>query len=131
MKTRFSSTLITVAMTLTAAAALSVPASAQTGHTANIPFAFQAGSHEYPAGTYLVNRFGNNWSIQFKDQVTGKSFIVPTPIPIGKAASGTRLTFRATSNGYQLAEAWLDGAPGMSARLPKNEEARVVPVDIK
>ena len=116
-----------------AALIANTPAVAQTLHTATIPFAFEAGGHEYPGGTYEIRRVGSNPVLRLTNRETLRSNMVLAPIAAANvAAVSPKLMFQATENGYRLSEVWLQDTPGMKLMTPKaNREAASVKVDIK
>ena len=130
---RFSSVLSSAVMSSAIAMGLFASpgsAQAQTDYRvrANIPFAFQAGSMQMPAGVYDVTLVSDHL-LQLKGQGPGKQssgFLTVIPSQGGKIEKNGRLVFHRYGDRYFLREVWeADSRDGIEC-TPSGAEKRVV-----
>jgi len=111
MKKSFTRMLMTVVMTLGAAAAYAQPVI-----TANVPFAFRSVAKMQPAGMYAITRLNEN--LILRNQATGASILTAASAVLGHSKDGrVKLVFRCGSeSGCALAEVW--GTDGVGREVP-------------
>jgi hypothetical protein len=80
--------------------------SAQRIQTANVPVAFQVGSHHMPAGKYVISE--NSTTFFLRNAANGSTIAIGMPIPLDKApGTGPHLTFKTYGGDrWLLAEIW-------------------------
>jgi hypothetical protein len=116
-----SSLVVLSSLLLTAAGAY-----AQSASRANVPFAFQVGAEQVPAGTYSVKKDLVTNVVSIRNLQTSKTVLV---LATGQPPSRTteKLIFRHVGSRYILTEIWgTTGSPGMAILTPKrNSEPQV------
>jgi hypothetical protein len=112
--------LIGILWLVVMAAMLGATASAQTTAKANVPFAFKAGSAQLPAGTYKVNKMGDN-AIMIESGESRAYSVIRRDAP---KDTGCKLVFHRVAGQYFLAEIWGEaGSPGMVIPTSKQEKS--------
>jgi hypothetical protein len=94
---------------------------AQSVVKANVPFAFNVGSSQLPAGSYRFTLEDGSWLVMIRNSTTGA-----TVLSLGQRESpgGKRrkLVFRHLGNRYFLTQIWGEqGSAGLKLRAPKPE----------
>jgi hypothetical protein len=92
---------------------------AQHGVEANVPFAFNVGTTQMPAGTYTIMVDSLNGSVRIHNCDNSATIFshAQREYPGGK---NQKLVFRQVRNQYFLAEIWGEkGSDGMMLRAPK------------
>jgi hypothetical protein len=94
---------------------------AQPGVEANVPFAFNVGTTQMPAGTYTIKVDSSNSSIKIQNCDNSATIFSPAQREYpGKKSQ--KLVFRQVRNQYFLAEIWGEqGSDGMMLKAPKPE----------
>jgi hypothetical protein len=108
---RISSILTCAALTLSLAAAMSGPATAQAQSvTVRIPFSFSANDQIVPAGTYRISLEAPRYLSFVNTQSTKKQYLMLVQ-PTGEQNSqdGGRLTFRRYADSNYLYQVWMPG----------------------
>lgn len=120
MKRNFIGTLALVVLSML----LSAPSSfAQDRAKANVPFAFQVGKAELPAGTYVVASIDQGViSIKNGNTSEGVLALVRTEYSNKAHSHNPRLVFHRYGNKYFLTEVWGDGDAGMKLPTSKMEK---------
>lgn len=77
---------------------------------AEIPFAFQAGSHELPAGTYLFEHMAAKPLLVITTPDGERLAMLTHPAGKGEAPPAPELVFERDGGAYSLAEVWAPGA---------------------
>jgi hypothetical protein len=94
-----------------------------------IPFAFQMGSKQMPAGSYDMHVRLRHTVVQLQDQGSGKQAVgvlLGSSLQGGKIQRTGRLIFHQYGNRYFLSEVW-DAYTGMGVRsIPSPEETRIL-----
>jgi hypothetical protein len=125
MKTNRFSSVLRSAM-LSSAIATGLFASTGTAHAqnrslfkANVPFAFEAGSKQMPAGLYEISSVSNDLLLLYDrdpgTHVTG--IVMVSRSTSGKVQTHGRLVFHRYGNRYFLREAWEEGS-NIDAKCP-------------
>jgi hypothetical protein len=124
----FSSAILSsaIAMGLFASAG---SAQAQTGQKlrANIPFAFQVGSTQMPAGVYEITL--QEHVILLRDRDPGKNvakFLMVTPSVDGKVQENGRLVFHRYGERYFLHEVWEANSTEGITCSPSSQEKEIL-----
>jgi hypothetical protein len=118
MKRNLIGTLSLVAMSLL----LNINgAYAQSVAKANVPFAFNVGSSQLPAGNYIVKVEGGSGLIMIRNSTT-----LATVLSLGQYESpggkSRKLVFQRLGNRYFLTQIWGEqGSTGLMFRAPKPE----------
>jgi hypothetical protein len=109
-------------MTLIVAFSMAVPVvqAQQTIMSANVPFAFNIGDKQLPAGTYVVREMDHATLIQSKD---GENSVLGTYNYAGPSkADETKLVFHKVGDQYFLAQIWTSvRVEGLSVPESKQE----------
>jgi hypothetical protein len=102
-----------VAAAVIAVASLAPASRAQTAIQlrANVPFAFQFGSHHYPAGSYTVKSLSEDFVLLSSKAGRGVGMVENS---YGKAPATGKLVFNRYGNHYFLEEIW---APNTGTHL--------------
>jgi hypothetical protein len=106
-------------MTLIVAATIAVPvvSAQQTIMRANVPFAFNIGDKQFPAGAYAVREMDRATLIQSKD---GEHSVLGIYNYAGPSkADQTKLVFHRVGDQYFLAQIWTSALGGLS--VPQSE----------
>lgn len=120
------------AVGLAAVASLAIPASA-AGVRVSVPFAFEAGNTQLPAGSYVIEKSALGASISIWSVDRNRSVMVNTmPAGNGNTPKAPALVFEKLGDSYRLAEVRLAGTqsvdvprtPGQS--LIANEQDKTV-----
>ena len=93
---------------------------AQSVVQANVPFAFNVGSSQLPAGSYRFTEDGS-WLVMIRNSTTGASVLSlgQRESPGGKRR---KLVFQHLGNRYFLTQIWGEqGSAGLKLRAPKPE----------
>jgi hypothetical protein len=121
--------LITLLAILILAGAFTVSANAQTTGTqkvvANIPFAFNVGNKDLPAGKYtitVVNPSSDRKILQIRNANGRASVIISTNAVAGKVSDDARLTFKRYGDRYFFSQAQLAGDSTGFAALKSHAE---------
>lgn len=77
---------------------------------AEIPFAFQAGEHSLPAGTYLFEHMSSRPVLVITAPDGGRIAMLTHPAGKGEAQPAPGLVFEQEEGRYSLAEVWAPGA---------------------
>ena len=77
---------------------------------AEIPFAFQAGSHALPAGTYLFEHMAARPVLVITTPAGARIAMLTHPAGGGEAPPAPGLVFERDGGVYSLAEVWAPGA---------------------
>jgi hypothetical protein len=94
---------------------------AQPGVEANVPFAFNVGTTQMPAGTYTIKVDSLNSSIKIHN-CDNSATIFSHAQPEYPGEKSQKLVFRQVRNQYFLAEIWGEqGSEGMMLKAPKPE----------
>jgi hypothetical protein len=113
------------ALAMTLAMLTSAAAYAQTFHLqATVPFGFNVGSRQFPAGKYDIQSASNREHVLYIRNVdSGEgAFAIPQSCESAHASSQTRLTFRRYDQHYFMAEVWVAGyTQGHQFRVGKRE----------
>jgi hypothetical protein len=114
------STLSLVVMSLLMNAAL---VNAQTGAKANVPFAFNVGAKQLPAGTYMIVPDGRDAnSILVRNMNTGDSAMSIGASEEATRPAGSRLVFHHVGSEYFLSQVWIkSGTDGKTLPTTKQE----------
>ena len=119
--------LFGILTTLTFALLISIPLSAQTLATANVPFDFTVGQTQLPAGTYNISPLAHG-AILIRDGKTAKSVAsIFRWEDAGKGDSVTKLVFHKYGDKYFLSQVARGNGNGVM-QLPTSkleEEVRV------
>jgi hypothetical protein len=118
MKRNFIGILSLVAMSLM----INTAVSAQPLAKANVPFAFNVGSAQLPAGTYVIDELGS-YGIEIRNRETNAGAL-STARHEYQSDSGTKLVFHHLGGQYFLAEIWGGaGTTGMVMAQSKQEKS--------
>jgi hypothetical protein len=114
------STLSLVVMSLLMNAAL---VNAQTGAKANVPFAFNVGAKQLPAGTYTIVPDGRDANaILVRNMSTGESAMSTASSEEAIQPKGSRFVFHHVGAEYFLSEVWREsGSNGKTLPTSKQE----------
>ena len=111
------------------AGALTVSANAQTAGTqkvvANIPFAFNVGNTNLPAGKYTIsvlNPTSDRQVLQIRNTNGRSSAIVSTIASNGNVSDDARLTFKRYGDRYFFSQAQIAGDPTTFTALKSHAE---------
>lgn len=85
---------------------------------AEIPFAFQAGKHELPAGTYLFEHMTAKPVLVITAPDGERIAMLTHPAGKGEAPPASGLVFEQEEGRYTLAEVWAPGAAHRAGVLP-------------
>ena len=110
-------------MTLIVASSIAVPVvqAQQTILTANVPFAFNIGAKQLPAGAYAVREMGRATLIQSKNHETSVLGVYAYVEP--SKADATKLVFNKVGDHYFLAQIWTSAREeGLQIPEPKLEK---------
>lgn len=100
----------------------STGAHAQSAVKANVPFAFNVGSRQLPAGDYIVTVDRLQGRVKIQNAVTSALFSMPAQ-PEQAGQTSEKLVFQHVGNQYYLADVWgAYGTSGMQFRVPKHEQ---------
>jgi hypothetical protein len=96
-------------------------ANAQSAAKANVPFAFNVGSSQLPAGNYIVKVEGGSGLIMIRNSTT-----LATVLSLGQYESpggkSRKLVFQRLGNRYFLTQIWGEqGSTGLRLIAPKRE----------
>ena len=107
-------------MTLIVAFSIAVPVvqAQQTIMTANIPFAFNIGNKQLPAGAYAIREMDRATLIQSRDGENGVLGIYAYAGP--SKAEETKLVFNKVGDHYFLAQIWTS-ARGQGLAVPQSK----------
>ena len=130
---RFNSVLCSAVMSSAIAMGLFASTGSAQAQTdprvrANIPFAFQAGSIQMPAGVYDVSLVSDHL-LQLRGQGPGKQasgFLTVIPSQGGKIEKNGRLVFHRYGDRYFLREVWPGDSDQGSECTPSGDEKRIV-----
>ena len=101
---------------------LNAAAQAQSAVKANVPFAFNVGSAQLPAGTYLIHTLGAS-AIEIRNGQTSASALSPVRREYQNSSSA-KLVFHHVADQYFLAEIWKGaGTNGMVIAPSKQEKS--------
>jgi glyoxylate utilization-related uncharacterized protein len=101
---------------------LNAAAQAQSAAKANVPFAFQVGSAQLPAGTYVISPAGAN-AIAVRNGQTSAGALSLVRRAY-QSDSGAKLVFHHLAGQYFLAEIWTGaGTNGMVIASSKQEKS--------
>lgn len=121
--------LITLLATMILAGAFSVNANAQTASTqkmvANIPFAFNVGNTNLPAGKYtitVVNPASDRKILQIRNANGRASAIISTNAVTGNVSDDAKVTFKRYGDRYFFSQAQLAGDATGFAAVKSNAE---------
>jgi len=96
----------------------------------NVPFAFNLGATEFPAGPYIVERSGSGL-IQLRNTSNWKSGIsLVSTGELKRAIPGPQLVFHKYGDKYFLARMW-DGINDTAYRFPSSPKEREVARQLK
>ena len=101
-------------------------ADAQTRLTANIPFDFNVGGKNLPAGHYsvsFINTSSDKRVLQLVRSEGGAAILILTTDVVGKPDETAKLAFNRYGNQYFFAQVWLP-ADGIGMQAPKSEEEK-------
>jgi hypothetical protein len=132
MKTnRFNSVLNSTILSSAIALALFASAgSAQAQNSpqlrASIPFAFQAGSKQMPAGVYSISLLSNHLVLLRARGQHAAGFFTATPSEDGKIQAQGRLVFHRYADRYFLREVWEAGSNDGVTCVPSSEEKEIL-----
>ena len=86
-----------------------LPAQAQFSFKVTLPFAFQIGDREFPAGTYLMKQEAADKGLNIRSEkgnLTGTFGVSPTPTESPFEKDKTWLAFHRSGERYFLFEVW-------------------------
>jgi hypothetical protein len=132
MKTnRFNSVLSSAILSSAIAMGLlvstgSVQAQSSPKLTATIPFAFQAGSRNMPAGLYSIYLLSQHVVLFRTANGHGSAYFMVTPSYEGKFQEKGRLVFHRYGNRYFLREVWEPGSNEGITCNPSSEEKEIL-----
>jgi hypothetical protein len=95
---------------------------------ANIPFAFQVGSKQMPAGSYDISLLSNHLML-LRDRDPGKpvtDYLLVTPSQDGKIQTKGRLVFHRYGDRYFLREVWEANSNEGITCVPTSEEKEIL-----
>ena len=106
-------------MTLIVAFSIAVPVvqAQQTIMSANVPFAFNIGDKQLPAGAYAVREMDRATLIQSKD---GATSVLGIYAYAGPSSDETKLVFNKVGDHYFLAQIWTS-ARGQGLSVPESK----------
>lgn len=111
MKSQFVRIVLSAGLTLVGSLSLSAQDSKKA--VADIPFAFQANHHSYPAGTYSLDKIGANNAGLFilTEESSRNSIFVPAPhMRESMTADPGHLSFTCSGSDCVLSQVWLPGS---------------------
>ena len=110
--TRYTAILTNMLLSLPLAAGLlcaTSNASAQTGETATVPFAFAADHQQFPAGTYEVSRLPDG-IMSLRNLNTGRTQLLMVRLETGRVVETRgRLVFQLGQTENTLTQVWIPG----------------------
>ncbi len=80
--------------------------------TVDVPFAFNVGDAELPAGEYtvkIINPSSDRAVLQIRDSKGRSSALIATTDSVSRSTNNARLAFRQYGNQYFLAQVWMAG----------------------
>jgi hypothetical protein len=96
-------------------------ACAQSAVQANVPFAFNVGNSQLPAGSYRITAEGGNGMVMIRNSTTSASIFSLGQREYPGDKSG-KLVFQHLGNRYSLIHIWgVRGSAGIKLRAPKPE----------
>jgi hypothetical protein len=116
-------TVIGALMTVIVASSIAVPVvnAQQTIMRANVPFAFNIGDKQLPAGTYVVREMDRGTLIQSKD---GENSVLGIYNYVGPSkADETKLVFHKVGDHYFLAQIWTS-ARDQGLSVPQSQQEK-------
>ena len=116
MKRNFIGILSLVVMSLM----LNAAAQAQSAAKANVPFAFNVGSAQLPAGTYVISPTGAS-AIAIRNGQTGTGALSLVRSEY-QNKSGSKLVFHRVAGQYFLAEIWRGKGTNRMVIAPSKQE---------
>ena len=125
MKRHLNISLAIILLTGALAAAAQAQTSSAQRVVANIPFAFNVGQTQLPAGKYTItvlNPSSDRRVLQVRNADGRSSAIVQTTSVLGNAADNAKIVFHRYGDRYFFARAQMDGeATGLAAVKSKAE----------
>jgi uncharacterized integral membrane protein len=118
MKRNLVGTLALVVLSILIAAPNSF---AQNTAKANVPFGFEVGKAQLPAGTYIVGNLEQG-AILIRNGATSDAAMSLTQTEYSNKAHSPKLVFHKCGNHYFLAEVWGDGDTGKKLPTTKLEK---------
>jgi hypothetical protein len=128
MKRKVYNAIALVVLIGSTALAAQAQSSGRTQLIANIPFDFNVGNKNLPAGEYTlvqVNPTSDKAVLQIRSRDGSAGVLVQMTATRGPAEKSAKLIFNRYGDNYFFAQAWIDGdRDGLQAPAPRSERDR-------